>query len=230
MIFHKYKCIFIHIPKCAGTSITNFFAPDIRLSTREPNYDIHYGWCPKRRIHLQHATVKQIIETELISKEIWESYFKFTFVRNPWDRAYSDYLWMLKELKVNDSFMNFLLKKNRFANSLLNDNNIAYRGDHLLNQTDFFYFEDDFKLDFVGRFENLSSDMSYVLKKIGINSSFNIHNNKSSNRYDHYSKFYNKSRFKLVNDMYKKDIELLNYNFVDMKSSFDKCKLFLKDF
>src|SRR5690606_31521690 len=100
--------IFIHIPKCAGSSMRDFYFDTPNLDWRTPNYELLYGWCPKRRIHLQHATPKELIETGLISQEEWNSYFKFAFVRNPWDRAYSDYLWIQKDRRVKGSFFNYL--------------------------------------------------------------------------------------------------------------------------
>src|SRR5690606_31345973 len=108
MISHKLKIIFIHIPKCAGSSVKDYYFNKPKLDWRQPNYELLYGWCPKRRIHLQHATPKELIETELIPKEIWDSYFKFAFVRNPWDRAYSDYLWIQKDRNVKGDFKDYI--------------------------------------------------------------------------------------------------------------------------
>ena len=79
MISHKHKFIFIHIPKCAGSSIRDFYFDTPNLDWKIPNYDLLYGWCPKRKIHLQHATAKQILETDLVSRAVWDNYYKFTF-------------------------------------------------------------------------------------------------------------------------------------------------------
>ena len=187
MINHEHKVIFIHVPKCAGSSIFKFFNKDLKVSWRTPNYNVLYGWCPKRKIHLQHATTKQLIETELITEEQWNSYYKFTIVRNPWDRAYSDYQWIMKDTGKRDSFKNFILKKGKFS-KVLNDVSVKeYRGDHLLNQTDFFDSNGKFKLDFVGRFENLKTDFSEVLKTLNISEEFSNHEKKSVKKMSHYS-------------------------------------------
>lgn len=222
MIFHEHRCIFIHIPKCAGSSITEFFLPNFEFDIFTPNYNVLFGWCPKRKIHLQHATVKQLLETKLITEEQWNSYFKFTFVRNPWDRAYSDFLWMKKELGVNDSFKNFLLKEGKFYNNLRDYTNIKYRGDHLLNQTEFFDLSGQYKLDYVGKFENFDNDIKQILTKIGISEKFNSHINKSDKRLEHYSKFYNKHNRNLVSKLYRKDIEKMGYQYVENKTIIEK--------
>ena len=107
MISHQHKIIFIHIPKCAGSSIKDYYFNSPQLDWKTPNYDLLYGWCPKRKIHLQHATSKQLLETELISEQVFKTYFKFTFVRNPYDRSYSDYLWVQKDRKIKGSFKDY---------------------------------------------------------------------------------------------------------------------------
>ena len=222
MISHKHKCIFIHIPKCAGSSITNFFFPDFEFNIFKPNYEVLFGWCPKRKIHLQHATAKQMLETGLVTKEQWNKYYKFTFVRNPWDRAYSDYLWMQKELNVIGSFRDFLMKKGIFYKYLTDDSNIKYRGDHLLRQTDYFDFTGKLKVDFIGRFEDFSNDINEILSALNIDKTFNFYINKSNNRQEHYSKFYNFKNKKCVSKIYEKDISLLNYKFDEKKTIVEK--------
>lgn len=217
MISHKHRCIFIHIPKCAGSSIFKYFIDDVAVNWKVPNYDVLYGWCPERNLHLQHATTDQLIETGLISRDVWESYFKFTFVRNPYDRAYSDYLWVQKDRNIFGSFKDYILKKGVFKDVLLDNNNKNFRGDHCWNQTDFFYSEGDLAVDYVGRFENLKSDFSFIQKKVGINKPFHKHEKKNDSRYGHYSKFYTKSKKELVENVYRKDLEKLNYSFDEKK-------------
>lgn len=227
MISHKHKCIFIHIPKTAGTSINTFFVDKNTLDWQKPDYNILYGWCPKRHIHLQHATSKQLIETELISEEQWKTYFKFTFVRNPWDRAYSDYFWIMKDRNVSGSFNDYLLKERGFKNILSDHSTMSYRGDHIIPQTDFFDFHGLYKPDFIGKFENFSIDIKIVLERLGLNEEFKLHENKQTKPSKHYSEFYTKSNKKLIDSIYSKDIELLNYTFEDKKSILSKLKDFV---
>ncbi len=64
--FYKHKAIFIHIPKVAGTSIANALFGE---SVGHRPLRRHVAFCP----------------------ELVEEYFKFTFVRNPYDRLFSAY-------------------------------------------------------------------------------------------------------------------------------------------
>ena len=65
MISHTHKIIFIHIPKCAGSSVEVYFK-NKTFDWTKPSYKNLTGWCPKRKIHLQHATSKQLLELDLI--------------------------------------------------------------------------------------------------------------------------------------------------------------------
>jgi len=216
MISHKHKCIFIHIPKTAGSSINSFFHPGAKFHHDSPDYEILFGWCPERKLHMQHATSKQLLETGLVTEEQWSTYYKFTFTRNSWDRAYSDYLFIQKFSGVQGSFKSFLKKENEFE-SILNDSSTSsYLGDHLQLQTDFFDFEGIYKPDFIGRFEYFSEDIQTVLNQLHIEETFNKHSNKSK-RVKDYSLFYTNSNKRLVRNKYLKDIEALNYTFDDKR-------------
>ena len=71
MINHKHKFIFIHINKCGGTSIDKVFSG-------------------KFRGH------KKAFDYKKLNPKEFENYFKFTFVRNPWDRVVSFYHYQMK--------------------------------------------------------------------------------------------------------------------------------------
>ncbi len=217
MICHKRKIIFIHVPKCAGSSINEFYFDTSGLDWKTPDYERLYGWCPKRKLHLQHATSKELLETNLISQTQWETYFKFTFVRNPWDRSYSDYLWIMKDRGIKGSFYDFINQSGPF-HKVLNDNSTKeYRGDHLRPQTDYFLIKGRYSLDYIGRFENIENDIKVINKKIGVNNLFTIHKKKNTNKLSHYSLFYSKTKKKLVERKYKNDIIQLKYTFEDKK-------------
>lgn len=226
MISHKHKCIFIHIPKTAGTSINTYFHPGVIFKTVPPDYERLFGWCPKRQIHLQHATSNQLLELELVSEQVWNDYFKFTFVRNPWDRAYSDYIWIQKFAGVKGSFKCYINKTNEFEFVLNDISSHHYLGDHLIPQTDFFDFNGNYKLDFIARFENFDEDINSIIKKLGIDIPFTNHENKG-NRLKKYSDFYTNSMKKWVDKKFKKDIELLDYKFDNNRTGLKKLKQFL---
>lgn len=140
MISHRHKCIFIHISKCAGSSIETAFGIDVKDNS-EVNHINVFGWCNKNKIFLQHATPNELINLGYISEKTWNTYYKFIVVRNPWSRALSDYFWISTHSKIKDSFSNFLLKKGKFEDIMSNHNFPSYRGDHLNSQKSYFFFE-----------------------------------------------------------------------------------------
>ena len=224
MISHKHKIIFIHIPKCAGSSIKNFLFDYPKLDWREPNYDLLYGWCPERKIHLQHATSNQLLDLGLISKKTWKEYFKFAFIRNPYDRAYSDYLWIQKDRNIKGKFKDYITLSGDFK-KILSDNSVKeYRGDHLIQQTEFFDFNGFKKMDFIGRFENIHNDMNHLKEMLHINKRFDSHAKKSINKKTHYSYFYTNQRKQLVDKYFKSDVNFLDYTFTDKKRGIYKLK------
>ncbi|MEL6918753.1 MAG: sulfotransferase family 2 domain-containing protein [Bacteroidota bacterium] len=214
MISHEHKCIFIHISKCAGTSIEKAFG----LKTRELNYDILYGWCPKNRLYLQHATPQQLLDLGYIDREIWDSYYKFVIVRNPWDRAYSDYLWSINNEDIYDSFSNFIQGKGKFTASFSTDKdfNIA---DHLYTQYDYFFLNGkEIKYDKIIRFEDIKNGLSELATVLSMApDAFKKRENVNKKRFRHYSVFYTGARKRWVDTLYAADIELLDYSFEDKR-------------
>jgi len=67
IVSHADRAIFIHIPKTAGSSIKKLGQLD------------YNG-------HVRAAAIRN-----RVSHEVWSTYFKFAFVRNPWDRFLSLY-------------------------------------------------------------------------------------------------------------------------------------------
>lgn len=109
MISHKHHCVFVHIPKCAGQSIETAFLEDLGLDweTRavlllRSNDRPEIG--PPR---LAHLIARDYMRHHYLSRELYERYFTFSVVRNPWARAVS----MYRYLDINESFSDFVEKR-----------------------------------------------------------------------------------------------------------------------
>ena len=99
MISHTHKCIFVHIPRTAGSSVEAILWPDLRKES-----DLWMGFVSKYRNKyqtggLQHLQASQIIRE--VGEDIFSHYFKFSIVRNPWDKAVSQFTYM----KQRDDFL-----------------------------------------------------------------------------------------------------------------------------
>ena len=79
---------------------------------------------------------------------------------------------------------------------------------HILfqNQTDWV----DDRLDFIGKFENYDKDVKFICDNLNI-SFKHVHLNKST--HNHYSTYYDQESIDLVAKIYKKDIEILGYDY-----------------
>jgi hypothetical protein len=173
MISHKHKCIFVHIPKAAGTSIENAFMEDLGIDM-DNRHALLLGESTNRTVgprRVSHLRAKEYVQQHFISQELFDNYFKFAFVRNPCDRLYSTY----KYRKFNDyiSFDTYIiLKLEKFINS---------ESESFFFNTQYDYLYDSGKclVDYIGRFENLNDDFNHVLKELNLTQLKLKHHNKS---------------------------------------------------
>jgi len=190
--FDKYKCIFIHIPKTAGSSVGNaIFGTDLTGHWTANTFN----WTNPKK---------------------FASYFKFAFVRNPWDRVASSYhylkmggksrsdaAWALKNLAEFNTFEDFVLY------GLHTPKVLSWV--HFRSQLEFIRDKNNnMTLDFLGRFENISKDFEYINHEIGTERQL-PHNNNSDRL--PYKELYTPAMAKKVGFIYKDDINQLNYCF-----------------
>src|SRR5262245_2591511 len=86
MISHAQRCVFVHIPKVAGQSVEHVFVGWNNLTWKKraplllrPNDNPAKG--PPRLAHLR---AEEYVQFGYLPPEKFASYFKFSFVRNPW--------------------------------------------------------------------------------------------------------------------------------------------------
>ena len=182
MISHEYKCIFIEVPKTGSTTIRSIIG-----RTKKPHLDI-------LQIKKQ-VTIKQ-----------FNQYFKFGFVRNPWDRAVS--LYNRNEgiqLKNKMSFVNFIKWHNYATDTCTHPSQKKYQLDFFTDSVG------ELLVDFIGKFENLQQDFNIICDKIGIPQHQLPHINKSNHK--HYTEYYDDETREIVAEKYAKDIEYFGYEF-----------------
>jgi hypothetical protein len=195
-LFDEHKCLFIHIPKTAGMSMEKALG----LNMRWPNKSLKKLFGPHNGLQLQHITCSQALTLNLIPKNKFNNYFKFAFVRNPYDRAVSEYHFDRRWNKKtqNLSFVQFL----RYMK-----NNSLYC--HYMPQYLFIHNNNKLQVDFVGKFENLEEDWAYIANKLNLKDKSLPFINKGDRK--EYMSYYDEESIKLVNEIYKHDFVLLNY-------------------
>jgi hypothetical protein len=183
MICDQLKCIFVEVPKTGSTSI--------RAIVGEP---------PK-----PHQNIWQIFNS--VSPDKFGNYFKFGFVRNPWDRAVS--LYERKEGLTPKSRMRFdeFIEWMRFA-SCTCIHPVPHR-----YQLDWFVSpHGDVIVDFIGKYENLESDWAAISARLGISTKLPRLNVNVERARDYVSYYSEKTRG-IVAERFAVDIERFGYKF-----------------
>ena len=133
-------------------------------------------------------------------EEIWRSYFKFAFDRNPWDRQVSWYFYKTKSKGRRPSFERFMRSRRR-----------AYVDNHEI------YMQDGaVAVDFLGRYEELDADLNKALQMIGVGRQLAVpHSNITPNKAERqdYRSYYSPRTEALVREWYAPEIALLGYGF-----------------
>jgi len=212
IISHKYKCIFIRVPKTGSTSIETLLKeldPDCISSDESiPPYG--------------HNSANQV--KRMVDIKIWNTYFKFCFIRDP-------YKWFLSQYSNNTEYTH---KNNTKIHILLDDNyklktpenNVITKNDacklflfiHNWTCSPILGFKNhnkltgqsmyiDEKLDFIGKLENIKNDFEYIKKKLGIQESLKHLNKSNSEKLS-----YHEDAYKLITILYKDDLKLYNKN------------------
>lgn len=139
----------------------------------------------------------------------WESYFKFCFVRNPYERVVSDYLWRRKVTGAADSFREFLVALNRG------------HGDGRMvpenwDNSEIYTIDGALAVDFVGRVEDLEADMAKVVDQIGLPAeTVEMPRSRARSAADRsdYREWYGPEERRLVERIYGDEIERFGYSF-----------------
>lgn len=192
--FYAHKCIFVHIPKAAGTAISQSLFNNLGGG---------------------HETIQYY--QEILKPSDFESFFKFTIVRNPWDRLHSAYeylksggfgpndkTWFLNNLSAFKSFEDFV------HNWLSKENCNAYI--HFNPQVNFLKDQHGkINFDLIGRYETLSDDVDQIKQRLNIPHKLQNKNVNLKKRY--YQEAYTKKMIEKVESVYSDDVNIFNYKF-----------------
>ena len=194
MISLKHKFIFIHIPKCGGTTLEESLVDGsciFRGNTWPHNLKLHYP--------LNHCTLDDIKESKVLYPN-FDKFYSFTFVRNPFSRLLSEYFYLKDRLKLSKD-----IKKELIYLAEQSENGVM--GNHCVSQYKFI----NNKINFIGKLENLQQDFDIICDKIGIPQQQLPHKNKSNHK--HYTEYYDDETRQIVAEKYAKDIEYFGYKF-----------------
>lgn len=190
--FDEHRCIFVHITKTAGTSVAQSL----------------FGYLPYHYTAIDYRVI--------FGRRDFNRYFKFAFVRNPWDRLYSafrylkaggwddnDKLWAEHHLAP---FSDFKV----FVKEWLSEDTIELHR-HFWPQHRFICDATSrILIDYLGYFETLQEDFAAIQKRLAIKADLGSQN---INPGGSYRDAYDPDTRQLVADIYSRDIALFGYDF-----------------
>lgn len=232
MIEEKRKIFWLHIKKAGGTSMRDMFNDFYQLQEKRYTYPKPFIALPKEqwndilnnyRVPLGEYDFKRMLFAKefLYSDQEFESMYKFTVVRNPYDRAVSAWKYLgrnrffdFKYYRMKRSFEYFLsCLPEYFDQRFKQIYHLGYVGLHIAPVWDDITDEKgNILIDKVVKLENFNEDISDLNKIIGKKIELDVRNNKGA-RDPNYRKYYNKKTIKLVEGIFYNDINEFNYNF-----------------
>jgi chondroitin 4-sulfotransferase 11 len=191
MISDRHKFIFVHINKTGGTSIEMVFEPE----------------ADQKDVRYKHASAAYYRRKFPI--RFWR-YFKFAFVRNPWDWLVSRYHWSRDRQHLFDySFAEMLTRLQNGAR--LADEAPWLEKEALLPQFDRLAIRGKLAVDFIGRYESLDRDFDRICTRLRIGPKALPHAFKTDHR--PYVDYYDDTTRKIVEQVYARDIAAFGYRF-----------------
>ena len=172
IVSQELGCLFVHIWKTGGSSITAALAPHLGIEPEPWWFEAGAAyWQPRVHttgmMHSPYEAAEPLLSPELLSR-----LFKFSFVRNPWDLWVSYYSFLRNVSQANrptpimrvahrlDSFTDFIrgLKALPELAKWRSRTQVEFLSDS----------QGILAMDFIGRFERLTEDWAVVQQRLGI--------------------------------------------------------------
>jgi len=249
-INHKKKCVFFHVPKTAGSYIQgrlnktydfvgyNYLSRyDLVDMSFNSNFFNHQGpgsainnknffntnpYSSKYTgVHKYFSTSPILLKIMDLDEEKWEELYKFTFVRNPYDRFISGWNYVIKGFKtkkiLNDekykdedadkfSDLEYAIENRDILTPIAYNHIFVTQYEHILDKNN------ENKLDFIGKMENLEKDLAFVLNKLGFDEIKHEKGEKvNETSHKNYKEYYNQKILDFVNEFFDQDFQEFSY-------------------
>lgn len=199
--YPQLNLLFIHIPKTGGSSVENFLKLQYKqtlIGIQKKIFDD-----PKLgKITLQHQVYRTLYKYKELLKLPFDNKMRIiTIVRNPYDRIISDLYWfnlIKRDSKYTQAQIYSIIKNKYLKKAIDNHSTPQYK----------YLIDDEGKIPSnitIMRCEDLTNDM----KKNG----FDEYCGKDTSQ--SYKHMLNSDSIKFINNLYKKDFELFNYDMIE---------------
>jgi len=180
MILKEEKIIFVHAPRTSGTSIEKSI--------------LNGKLVPDSMKHLRASQFQKMFQKD------WDKFYKFTIVRNPWDRVISMY--------HQPYFKQIGFLSGKTLKYFL-DNYKPAPWEHGKQCSDYA----DTDMDLVIKFEDRAVGLKTLFLDTQIKVDINIKERSTKREQKHYSEYYDNETKEVVSKMFSEDIKRYGYSF-----------------
>lgn len=205
IISHRHKFVFFAVPKTGTHAIRQALSPHLGPGDWEQQDLFERKRLPipeLAQLRHGHISVRQL--QPLLPREQWDGYFKFAFVRNPFDRFVSTCFFLRRNQPGMEQhatvFMKQAIRTSRFRQRIL----VRPQSDLLTDATG------RVALDYVGRFEDLQLSCNEAFERIGLPTADLARRNVS--KHEEYSTYYDDDLRRAIVDYYRADFENFGYD------------------
>lgn len=181
VVSKEKKILFFHIAKTAGSTVAHVL--------QSAGLDDGVLSAKGAQIGTKNEYFSEVVNE-------WDSYFKFTFVRNKYDQLVS--LWHYNKSKFKRSGRTF----RTFISDYVLPSEDEY--DYWIDQ---YYLTQPDLFDAIGRFENFEADFSHICERMGIKYDGRRDNVGHYDHDIHYSEYYDDDIQKMVYKKFQKEID-----------------------
>ena len=184
--------VFIHIPKAGGSSV--------------------YSELAKIGIHRYSKHNTALYVKNRVDPSIWQRWYKVSWVRNPWQRAFSEWKYTLLHNKSHDidNFKKWLLESREVGRHLETDYPQRNPISALTYLSD---LDDNLLVDFVGRMEHMAEDLRKICENLGLPNTLKERHMNKRRLGMHYLKNYDEETHDYIEKVCAWEIEKFGYKF-----------------
>ena len=242
LLNHDLKAIYIHVPKCAGIYVAEIL---IQFYDFIPLMGCYQ--CDQKPIIntflfddeiIVNVIKDGVVKTaqRLLPDTVWSTYTKFTFIRNPYERALSGYLFskksyddygMINNINIEHpginifENMNNMFKYSSMAFPYYYYHTMLSQSHHLLDKNN------EIDINHIYNFDNLDSCLHEILSILGVTNT-QLHKNmpkrNATDKPHHITYYFDDETIHYVNTMCEKDF--INFNYTKFNNKDDMLKYY----
>ena len=222
LVSHRYKFIYLKNRKVAGSSVESVFQKyclpeglegsyskfeDVVpshfsnsgiIAGRLSGYDAAIGWKP-------HSKADDVLK--FLGEDLFYSYFKFSVIRNPFDKMVSKFWWRSEDCSLVEKQNDLKYIRDKFSKFVFNGGKSMDWKVHTINNNPI--------CDFYIKYEDLNNGVAKCFEKIGLKDNYVVPKFKSKTRLSKfkYQDYYTEDTKEVVEKIYKNEIDFFKYQF-----------------